>query len=158
LIEVRHIGENIVERIAVVVEEYCLIDKIFSNSTSSEVEMMVGVIATVYSHAGIVLGSIGDVVSIWFTAKDEQFSFAFAGGIDINLNSVLIFSEILFPIFIVPLGAKWYGYTYKYNSHEKTYEFVGKDEATAIHFELITVDWDKGSFFVAFLFSGGGNN
>jgi hypothetical protein len=30
LIEVRHIGENIVERIAVVVEEYCLIDKIFS--------------------------------------------------------------------------------------------------------------------------------
>ena len=30
LIEVKHSGENIAERIAVVVEEYCLIDKIFS--------------------------------------------------------------------------------------------------------------------------------
>ena len=30
LIEVKHYGENIAERIAVVIEEYCLIDKIFS--------------------------------------------------------------------------------------------------------------------------------
>ena len=30
LIEVKHSGENIAERIAAVVEEYCLIDKIFS--------------------------------------------------------------------------------------------------------------------------------
>ena len=38
LIEVKHSGENIAERIAAVVEEYCLIDKIFSvtlDNTSS---------------------------------------------------------------------------------------------------------------------------
>ena len=32
LIEVKHSGENIAERIVVVVEEYCLINKIFSHS------------------------------------------------------------------------------------------------------------------------------